>query len=221
LRNQAYSVRDAMLTNQLDQIGNADAFAKGQELLKASALERQQANAKGYQMAGEQAVETTYGTRQVGGGGRPSLLKAYKDAAEGKKATDYLNGKTDVNGKPIGGAASSPLAVRFPDGSVRVAGSSREKAQSQKVVRSAWGGMNDVDRLIQLTDGASSREWGSDERGQAEALASALLLKVHDAHGIATFQQATSDLMHEMIGDPTKFARNPRPSPSSRKCVAG
>jgi hypothetical protein len=210
MRARAYAVRDSMLANQLDQIGNADAYAKGQEALQQGSLQRQQLKAQAFQLAGEKAVEDTLQQRTTGGGGSGNFLKGLKAAAEAKQTSDYLNGKTDVHGKPLAGAAASPLAVRFPDGSVAFAGNSKEKTQSQKAVRSAWGGMNDIDRLIQLTGSASSRAPGADEQGQAEALAAALLLKVHDAHGIATFQQATSDVMHEMLGNPTQFFRNPK-----------
>jgi len=209
MRARAYAVRDAMLANQLDQIGNADAYAKGQEALQQGALQRQQLKAQAYQLAGEKAVEDTLQQRVTGGGGGGNFLRGLKAAAEAKKTADYLNGRTDANGKPIAGAGDSPLAVRFPDGSVRYAGNAKEKTAAQKVVRSANEAIGKIDRLKQLTDSASSRAWGDEDRARAESLLGGLVFEAHDAMGVATFQEATKQNIERMVGDPEHFFRSP------------
>jgi len=208
MRARAYAVRDAMLANQLDQIGNADAYAKGQEALQAGALQRQQLKAQAIQMAGEKAVEDTLQQRAAGGGGG-SFLRGLKAAAEAKQTSDYLNGKTDVHGKPLASSDNSPLAVRFPDGSVRYAGNAKEKTAAQRVVRSAHEAIGKIDRLQQLTSSASSRAWGDDDRARAESLLGGLVFEAHDAMGVATFQEATKQNIERMVGDPEHFFRSP------------
>lgn len=209
MRARAYAVRDAMLANQLDQINSADAFAKGQEALQAGALQRQQLKAQAFQLAGEKAVEDTLQQRQTGGGGGGTFLRGLKAAAEAKQTSDYLNGKTDMHGKPLGGNDSSPLAVRFPDGSVRFAGNAKEKTVAQRVVRSAHEAISKIDRLQQLTQNASSRSWGDEDRARAESLLGGLVFEAHDAMGVATFQEATKQNIERMVGDPEHFFRSP------------
>lgn len=206
LQLQALAAKDALVKNTAEQIGTQDALGQAQLALQDSQLKREQLTAQAQQLAG---AHVTAKLSMTGGGGGNDPFARIKKAAEAKKGLDYLEGNTDVNGKPFKSADASPLAVRFPDGSVRLAGNSREKTQSQKIVRSAHGAIEDIARLQQLTKDASSRTWGSEDEERAKTLAGGLTFKAHDAIGVATFQQATKDMMHEMIGNPAAFFRNP------------
>ena len=171
MRARAYAVRDAMLANQLDQIGNADAFAKGQEALQQGALQRQQLKAQAAQMAGERAIEETLTPRVVGGsGGGGGLLKGLKAVAEGRKAYTEAYG---ANPDPKAAADARERQVRMPDGSIKFV----PAASGRKEVQTAIDGRTDIisklERLHQMQKN-SNLVTDMTARAEYDALAAAV-----------------------------------------------
>lgn len=207
LQLQALAAKDALIKNTAEQIGTTDALGQAQLALQQSQLQRKQLAAQAQAL---NTVEVEQKLSMQGGGSGGDIFARIKKAAEAKQGLDYLGGKTDVHGKPIGSASDSPLAVRDINGNVLgVAGSGREKTEVQRAITAAGGAQEDIKRLQALTKDASSRSWGDEDAGRAKVLASALLVKAHDAQGMRTFQEATAKVMHDMLGDPAAFFRNP------------
>jgi hypothetical protein len=208
LQLQALAAKESLIKTQAEQIGTTDALGQAQLALQENQQKRRELQALAQQQAGAD-VEAKYTMQGGGGGGGGDILSRLKRGAEAKGLTDYLGGKTDKSGKAIAAAADSPLAVRFPDGSTRFAGNAKEKTAAQRVVRSAHEAIQKIDRLQQLTESASSRTWGDEDRARAESLLGGLVFEAHDAMGVATFQEATKQNIERMVGDPEHFFRSP------------
>jgi len=91
MREQAYAVRDAMLTDYAEQMGTAPAKDAAAQLLLAQQQQRAEGKAQAYAAATKE-VEEKLSMTGGGGGGSPRLLKALSEAAQAKKYLDELNG---------------------------------------------------------------------------------------------------------------------------------
>jgi hypothetical protein len=91
LREQAYAVRDSMLTDYAEQMGSVPAKDAAAQLMLVDQQKRAEGKAQAYAAAGKE-IEEKLQLTGGGGGGNPRLLKALGDAAQAKKYLDELNG---------------------------------------------------------------------------------------------------------------------------------
>jgi hypothetical protein len=91
LREQAYSVRDAMLTDYAQQMGTVPAKDAAAQLLLTEQQRRAEGKAQAYAAAGKEIEEKL--SLSGGGGGSPRLLKALQDASQAKEYLDKIQGK--------------------------------------------------------------------------------------------------------------------------------
>jgi len=183
MRTRGYAVRDAMLKNQLDQIGTEDAFAKGSELLQQGQLERKQMAAQAMQHFGERAVEDVTATRQVGGGGGASThLKGLRAVAEERKLNAEIGGQTLEERKFAAEQANKGGG----------------KAAAARDVEQLADSM--AKKIESFGDRASPKQ-----REEIEADAATLKIKLSQMHGVPL--RGAAELLEQMVGDPNKLTQ--------------
>jgi hypothetical protein len=98
LREQAYTVRDAMLVDYAEQMGTVPAKDAAQQLLLVQQQQRAEGKAQAYAAAGKE-IEEKLQLTGGGGGGGGGLLKALGNAATAKGYIEKIQG-TDGKGAP-------------------------------------------------------------------------------------------------------------------------
>lgn len=181
MRTRAYAVRDAMLQNQINQIGTEDAFAKGSELLQQGQLERKQLAAQAMQHFGEKAVEDTIATRLTGGGGVSTHLKGLRAVAEERKLNQEIGGTTLEERK---------FAAQQPAGAKQVAATRNVADLAESMAR----------KVESLSDRASPKS-----REELAADAAELKVQIATMYGIPI--RGAGELLDQMVGDPTQLTQ--------------
>jgi hypothetical protein len=202
MRARAYAARDALMKNQLDQIGTEDAFAKGNEILQQGQLQRQQLKAQAYQLAGEKAMEDTIGTRVQGGaGGR--YLKGLEAVAKGRELQRTIYGDA---GK------GQETRVVLPDGQVGYAASSSEAEKLRGQVEGAdnvAGLARSIKKKIETLGGRV------DPETRGKVLAEIGKLKIQLTKQDAVPLRGATEILDQMVGDP-EATFNLRTNPGAR-----
>lgn len=198
LREQAWTVRDNMLKSFADKIGTPSALeAYNQSMLQTEAQRAalQAQNSRGAQVEIDQKLSMQGGA----GGASADPLAMLKRGAE---ATGYVNTISGV------GKKDGPSVI-MPDGSTVYAADQTAADKAQSVVKANDEVQQLVGQVKQLTADASSRTATAGERARAQVKLVTLVPKLHDAMGISGFKGPVVELVHEMLGDPEKFIRNP------------
>lgn len=197
LREQAWAVRDGMLQSYAQKVGTPNALeAYNQAMLQTEAQRAalQAQNSRGAQVEIDQKL-----SMQGGGAGSADPLAMLKRGAE---ATGYVNTISGV------GKKDGPSVI-MPDGSTVYAADQTAADKAQTVVKANDEVQQLVGQVKQLTADASSRTATAAERARAQVKLVTLVPKLHDAMGISGFKGPVVELVHDMLGDPEKFFRNP------------
>jgi hypothetical protein len=198
LRLQAWDVRDNLMKSYAEKVGTPSALEQYNQAMLQTEAQRAALKAQASRGA---AVDVEQKLSMQGGGGAGldplSMLK------RGSEAAGYVR---NISGQGQG------HSVLMPDGSVAYAPDEGSASKAQGVIKANDEVQQLVGQVKRLTSEASSRTATADEKAAASVKLTTLIPKLHDAMGISGFKGPVVEMMHEMIGNPTNFIRNPNSS---------
>lgn len=206
VRNRKLANTLAMTQQQLsDRSLDATAKMRGQQLYQQTYDQYLQGVQQVHNLANGKVLkeEVTQTQRAAtGGSGVPTKLAMLKGMAEATEAEDKILHRPKAGEGPKG-------AVILPDGSTAYAANDQEAGKAQSTIRGNDEVKSMVRQLQQLTATASDRVITAPERAKAEVKMGALIPKLHEAMGINGFRGGVVEMIHDYLGNPAAFARNP------------
>ena len=205
VRNRKLANMLAMTNQQLnDRTLDATAKMRGQQLYQQTYDQYLQGVQQLHDLANGKVLkeEVTQTQRPAtGGGGAPTKLAMLKGMAEATKYEDEIMRRQK--------AGEAKGTVILPDGSTAYAANDQEAGKAQGIIRGNDEVKGMVREIQQLTAAASDRVITAPERAKAEVKLKALVPKLHEAMGINGFRGGVVDMIHDYVGNPAAFVRNP------------